>query len=415
MESEGKLKVLLIAPYYDRAVPGESWSTYKWVEGISAHCETTVLTYHRPGWDPASSPVGAREVVDWDDITLPKRFERIAWEMKPGYIFFYRKVRGWIREALARGRSFDLVHQINPLALRYPCPAVGLGIPFIIGPLAGSLETPKGFAGEGTDRQWFRKLRYLDKLRIRRDPLLRRTYARAHAVIGVAPYVRDVLGSIPLRRFEVMSETGITSLDQEHRPLRESGVPLKLLFVGRVIRTKGVIDAVRALARLPDDCRARLDVLGVGDQLEQCRAEVKRLDLNDRVTFHGRVSRQEVDKWYRCSDVFLFPSFREPSGNVVMEAMGHGLPVITCTNGGPGHVVDETCGLRVPAENPEQLTRDLANAIQVLASDPDKTTALSAGAAARVQSLALWDQKIARMKELYEEISVPSYGAAAGG
>ena len=49
-------------------------------------------------------------------------------------------------------------------------------------------------------------------LRLRRDPSLRRTYQQAGCVLGIAPYVRDRLAGVGLRRFEVMSETGLVAL-----------------------------------------------------------------------------------------------------------------------------------------------------------------------------------------------------------
>jgi len=48
--------------------------------------------------------------------------------LKPGYLPFYIRARRWIRQALARGERFDIAHQPVPVAMRYPCPAAGLGI-----------------------------------------------------------------------------------------------------------------------------------------------------------------------------------------------------------------------------------------------------------------------------------------------
>jgi len=397
-------RVLLLAPYYDRGTPGESWSTWKWVEGVSEACDTTVLTWHRAGWDPAGSPVAAREVVDWTEPDLPGFRGRLAWELKPGYPLFYRKARRWIRDALRRGERFDLAHQINPLALRYPTPVHDLGIKFVVGPLAGSLANPPGFAAAARERRWFRKLRALDGLRLRRDPWLRSSYTRAAAVIGVAPYVREVLAPCPPRRFEIMSETGVEEVAGAPRPAPAAGEPLRLLFVGRLIRTKGVLEAVRAVAEAGREVALRFDVLGSGELLDECRAEAERLGVAERVTFHGRVDRDSVFEWYRRSHVFLFPSFREPSGNVVFEAMSQGLPLIASTVGGPGHVVDDSCGIRVEPADPERYARGLAEAIVALAREPRRVERLSEGALRRVERLALWPNKVAALLEFYDDL-----------
>jgi len=413
MSHHPRHKVLLIAPYLDRNEPGESWSTYQWVAGISASCETTVLTCHKPGWLAENSPTGAARVVDWCEPRIPGMGGRLAWELKPGYGFFYVQARRWIKEALRRGERFDLVHQINPLALRYPTPAHGLGLRWMIGPLAGSLPTPEGLAEVSREKVWFRKLRGLDQLRMRRDPWLRATYANAAAVIGVAPYVGELLAPCQPKRFEIMAETGVEAVAEVAKHAPAPGSPLRLLFVGRIIRTKGVLDAIRAVALVGRRAMVRLDVVGDGDLLETCRSEAAKLGVANRVTFHGRLSHNEVFDWYGRSHAFLFPSFREPSGNVVFEAMSQGLPVIACDYGGPGYVVDASCGLKVAPTDPEGFAFQLAERIVTLSSQPELFTALSAGALKRMRALALWPAKIERMLELYEDLITPKMAVPA--
>lgn len=404
MIGEKRLKILLIAPYFDRTVPGESWSTYKWVEGISAECDTTVFTCHRAGWDSSKSPIAATEVIDLEDRGIPGLKGRIEHELKPGYVFFYLKARRWIREALKAGKQFDLIHQINPLALRYPSPAVGFGIPFVIGPLAGSLETPSGFRDAAKERTWFRKLRGLDRFRIANDPWLRKTYSEAAAIIGVAPYVQELLRTCAPKRFEIMAETGVEEVSEKVKAGPAPGEPLRLLFVGRIIHTKGILDGIRAIALCPDTVNVRLDVVGAGDLLEFCKAEAERLGITDKVTFHGRLSRDEVFEWYRRSHVFLFPSFREPSGNVVFEAMSQGLPVITSSVGGPGYVVDGTCGLKADPMSPNIYSESLKEHILSFCEKPESVRILSSGALERMRTIALWDEKITSLLELYHNM-----------
>ena len=77
--------------------------------------------------------------------------------------------------------------------MRYPSPAAGLGLPLVIGPVGGSLESPPGFTGEEGATPWWQRLRQLDAWRIRHDRLLRRTYESADCVIGIADYVAEFL------------------------------------------------------------------------------------------------------------------------------------------------------------------------------------------------------------------------------
>ena len=398
-----KPSVLALAPYCDGEDVGEAWCAHQWVANLARQAPVTLLTLRRKGRTPASIQLPDVEVIEWDEIFSSGRFSRLASMMKPGYLGYYTAVRRWITGALASGRRFDMAHQFSPIALRYPSPLAEFSVPYVIGPLGGSLDTPAGFADECRSSAWYTRLRGVDRFRLQRDPMLRRTYSRAATVLGVAPYVQDLLEHARPRRFEVMSELGIDSLAPARRP-EASGRPLNLIHVGRAVRTKGLRDCIRAIARLPEDVSVHLHVAGQGEETEVCRAEAQDLGVTDRVTFHGQVSRAAVEELYAQADAFLFPSFREPSGSVVFEALRHGLPVITTELGGPGFVIDGSCGITVPAIDPEQLAGDLAAAISRIARDGSLRARLAAGARARVARIGLWENKIRWLLALYAEL-----------
>jgi glycosyltransferase involved in cell wall biosynthesis len=131
------------------------------------------------------------------------------------------------------------------------------------------------------------------------------------------------------------------------------------------------------------------------------------------VRFHGRVPRDQVDSFYRAADIFVFPSYREPGGSVVFEAMGHGLPLVVSDRGGPGHMVDESCGIRLHPVEPGQYAADLAAAISQLVQDRSLRLELGAGARRRAGQIALWDSKVSRLEEIHSEMLEASGGVKA--
>ncbi len=403
------LKLLLIAPTCDRDDVGEAWSAYQWVSRLAARHEVTVLTYHKRGKNLVAGQIPGARVIEWTEPPVLGRAERLNSMLKPGYVPFYFRARRWIRQALARGESFDLIHQPVPLAMRYPSPAAGLGLPFLLGPVGGSLQSPAGFAAEEGTAPWYVGLRRLDNLRIHRDPWLRRSYEQASCVLGIAPYVKDFLASVPLRRFDVMSDTGIEQLPEPADRTGRSGDVVRLLFVGRLIRTKGARDAIRALG-MARDLPVVLDIVGDGFDRAACETLTAELDLADRVRFHGRVPREQVSEFYQAADVFVFPSYREPGGNVVFEAMSYGLPLIVSDLGGPGNVVDESCGIRLHPQSPDQYAADLAAAYGRLTADPGLRRALGESARQRAIEVALWDSKIRQLEAIYASVQAAQSG-----
>lgn len=400
---DSRLKVLAVAPYCDGLDVGEAWCAYQWVKNLAELADVTLLTLRRRGRVPASVQLRGVSVIEWDDLVTMDRLERINSMLKPGYLAFYIRARKWLSAALADGQKFDIAHQFTPIALRYPSPLSGFPIPYVIGPLGGSLDTPEGFVKECQSAAWYTQLRLLDQWRLKHDRLLRRSYANASALLGVAPYVGELLSAARPRRFEIISELGIDDLAPSRRRNSKPG-KLRLVHVGRGVRTKGLRDAIRAIALLPDELDVHLDVAGRGEEIEICRGEARRLGVANRINFVGQIPRSEVERLYTEADAFLFPSFREPSGSVIFEALRHGLPVITTDLGGPGYVVNDSCGLTVSAHEPEQLANDLAKAIQRLAWEIDLRARLGKGARERVKAIGLWRNKISRLVRLYGEL-----------
>lgn len=393
------MKVLMIAPACDGQDVGESWVAYQWAALVSQRFDLTLLTTYKRGHVPPSQQLPGVRVIEWSEPPLVGRVERLNSLMQPAYAPFYRRARRWIRGRLRAGERFDVAHQSVPVAMRYPSPARELGLPLIVGPVGGSLESPPGFVAEEGATPWYQRLRALDGWRIRHDPLLRSTYESADCVVGVAPYVQEFLSELTLRRFELLSETAVHDVPP---PVDRSGRtgPVRLLHVGRIVRTKGLRDVIRALGDLRD-LDVVLDVLGDGNDRAACEELAGSLGLGDRVVFHGSVPRAEVDGFYERADVFVFPSYREPGGNVALEAMSYSLPVIVCERGGPGANVSDACGFRLPAVSPEQLAADCAAAVRKLAEDRELRLRMGAAAREHVATTHLWEHRLDRMSELY--------------
>jgi glycosyltransferase involved in cell wall biosynthesis len=396
------LRLLLIAPCDGEDI-GEAWVAYQWAHRLAARHAVTLLTYYKQGRTPPSRQLRDARVIEWPEPRGVGRAERLNSLLKPGYFPFYLRARRWIGRSLANGERFDLAYQPVPVAMRYPSPAAGLGIPFVLGPVGGSLPSPPGFGKAEDTAPWYVGLRRLDRLRIRRDPLLRKTYEQASCVLGIAPYVREFLGGVTLKRFEVMSETGVEQLPPRVDRTGRQGA-LRLLFVGRLVRTKGARDAIRALAQVPQ-VPARLDIVGDGFDRAACQALIDEMGLAGRVRLHGWQPRERVGDFYRAADIFIFPSYREPGGNAVFEAMGYGLPLIVSDVGGPGAAVDDESGIRIHPESPRQYARDIASAIARLASDRSLRLALGDGARRRAAQIGLWDNKVDHLDAICCEIA----------
>jgi glycosyltransferase involved in cell wall biosynthesis len=416
MHGGRRLRVLVVGPALDGTDVGEVYSIAELVKALTAQAEVAVLSSQPPDRDlPVADQYPLAAAVEtWPEPAfLRRRFERLEAMAKPSVPLFFAWARGAIARRLAAGERFDVAHQVLPQAMRYASPLRHFDIPYVVGPLGGGLSTPPAFAAEVGRAPAMTRIRAIDGWRLRHDPWLRAGYARAGLVLGVAPYVAEALAAVPVRRFEVLPERShqgdTAAVERAFEPGR-----LELLHVGRAVRTKGLRDMVRAMAHLADLPGITLTSAGSGEDLAACRAEAERLGVAGRVAFLGQLPRAEVDRLYARADVFAFPSFREPMGGVVFEALHWGLPVIAASRGGPGFIVDDSCGIRIPVTDPERYPRDIAQAVRRLAGDPGLRRRLGAGARARVASFGTWEATAARLIELYRQ-TIAAHDRRAGG
>jgi len=138
-----------------------------------------------------------------------------------------------------------------------------------------------------------------------------------------------------------------------------------LLFVGRCLSCKGLDLGLQIFAKIllvkPD---VTLTVVGDGEEKKRWMALAKNLGVDASIEWLGWLSKADVQRLYPKYDVFFFPSLRDSGGFVVLEALQHGLPVVCFKLGGPGVLVDDTCGKAVIADSDIQKTiSDYAEAV----------------------------------------------------
>ena len=123
------------------------------------------------------------------------------------------------------------------------------------------------------------------------------------------------------------------------------------------------------------DRASRLLVVGKGDT-RPYRRLAERLGLGERVRWLG--PRPDVERWYAAADVLVLPTRYEPFGNVHLEALASGLPVVTTTAAGGAEAVGSECGAIVPPGDPRAVTR----ALERLRATPSERLTVAARAAA---------------------------------
>jgi glycosyltransferase involved in cell wall biosynthesis len=170
-------------------------------------------------------------------------------------------------------------------------------------------------------------------------------------------------------------------------PPRAAGSgPVRLLFLGHLDDRKGVPELLGALARPALRRRGwHLDLAG-GGEVARFRTEARELGLADRATFHGWLSPEGVAALCRRADVFVLASHAEGQAMSLLEAMAHGLAIVTTPVG--AHLEAVTPGREALVIRPGDVDA-LAAALARLIDEPARRAQL--GAAARRRFLVAFD------------------------
>jgi glycosyltransferase involved in cell wall biosynthesis len=162
---------------------------------------------------------------------------------------------------------------------------------------------------------------------------------------------------------------------------------------------------IRALAYARDaGVDATLTIVGDGPARGHLEELAKTLGVAPYITWWGAVPRQQLLGMYSGHDAFLFPSLRDASPTVIVEAAAHALPTICLALGGSGKMVDDTCGRVVAAENRTEAdcVTELGRGIKTLAEDEELRLALSRGAIARYREFT-WSNVVAQLYAVIDE------------
>ncbi|HKW36906.1 MAG TPA: glycosyltransferase family 4 protein [Burkholderiales bacterium] len=196
------------------------------------------------------------------------------------------------------------------------------------------------------------------------------------------------------------------------RTRHDPASPLRLAYVGRLAREKGLDDALQGLALArAGGARARLVVAGSGPERLRLRRRADELGLAGEVSFEGPVFGEDKARLLGATDATLFASHGEGLPYALLESMAAGVPAIATSVGGiPDVVVDGVHGLLVPPRD----ARGIARAIEKLAADRELLARMSAACRQRIAAGYSIDRLAEQFRSLYSELCAAGQANAPG-
>jgi glycosyltransferase involved in cell wall biosynthesis len=403
------LRVLLSAYACEPEKGSEPAVGWMWVHQVARFHEVWVITRtnNREPVDRAA----AKETlpnVHWIYFDLPHwaRF----WKRKQRgvhiYYYLWQIAIYFVARKLHREIGFDVVHHVTLGQYWVPSFLALLPVPFVWGPVGGGESAPPAFWWDFCHgSKLYELVRNLARTTASINPIAHAVASRSRIAIATTEQTALRLRKLGAKCIKVHPQFGMNRREvQSFRtfPIRRS-TPFRLISMGRLVHWKGFHLSLRAFAefqtRFPD---SEYWIVSGGPEGNRLKATAKQLGVESKVVFWGGFpTLEEVYAKLAQCDVLVHPALHEAFGNVCLEAMAAGRPVICLDLGGPALQVTEETGIKVPAIAPGQVIRDLAAAMSRLAGDPALRVRLSQAGRLRAELDFNWDKKGEWMNRLY--------------
>ncbi len=342
------MKIAMVSPY-----------DFTWPGGVTAHVSQLARELGRSGHEVQvlAPHTPSRECQDADllvplgrSVPLPSGGSiarvSLSWWLYPK-----------VRELLKR-EQFDIVHLHEPMAPILPLCVLEFSNSVNIGTFHASYA-----------RQHLYRFT---------SPITKRWQARLNGSIAVSPAARRYVNNTFPGDYEIIPN----GIDFDHFSTKAVPYPkyqdgkLNILFVGRLEKRKGLRYLLEAYGNLKwENPNIRLIVVGPGNPDKESYRILSSHNLQD-VEFVGRVSYDDLPRYYASADIFCSPATgAESFGIVLLEAMAAGKPVIASDiEGFRGVMTHGEQGLLVPKKDGDAL----ADALSTLANDPELRLKLGA-------------------------------------
>lgn len=168
--------------------------------------------------------------------------------------------------------------------------------------------------------------------------------------------------SIKVKKVEVLGGIGLNLRDYPFQPFNDIKPPIRFLFIGRLLKEKGIHEFVQAAKLVKEKYpETEFTVLGAIDHANLgalSEDELNQLIQSNIINYPGHVSN--VSEWVAKNHVFILPSYREGVPRSTQEAMAIGRAIITTDVPGCREtVVDRVNGFLVPKWNPEAMAEKI--------------------------------------------------------
>lgn len=307
------------------------------------------------------------------------------------YILWQHCAWLWVKHS---GIHFDVIHHVTMNDYRIPSELYkAKGAKVIWGPMGGAQVTPRPLKVYEKN-QLVASFREFVNKSCSWNPFYKKALRSYYKIYCINNETQKQISRIVGKDVPLMPELALRD-EYKNLPIRKGNNDiLKIVFVGRLIGKKGIAFLVDALSLMPTDMNWELLIFGDGDDHALIEKQIADSGIGKNVKLMGNRPLNQIAEAYQQADVFVLPSLRETSGNVLLEAMAYAVPIVAFDTSFCRLLKEVDCGVFVNTDQAlEGIKEDWCKAIVTLGQDKELAKQMGLNGYKYVNSKLTWDEK----------------------
>ena len=307
------------------------------------------------------------------------------------YILWQHWAWLWVKHS---GIRFDVIHHVTMNDYRIPSELYkAKGAKVIWGPMGGAQVTPKPLKVYEKNQMVASFREFVNKS-CSWNPFYKKALRSYYKIYCINIETQKQISCIVGKDVPLMPELALRD-EYKNLPIRKGKNDiLKIVFVGRLIGKKGIAFLVDALSLMPTDMDWELLIFGDGDDRALIEKQIADSGIGKNVKLMGNRPLNQIAEAYQQADVFVLPSLRETSGNVLLEAMAYAVPIVAFDTSFCRLLKEVDCGVFINTEQAlDNIKEDYCKAIVTLGQDKELAKQMGLNGYKYVNSKLTWDEK----------------------
>lgn len=307
------------------------------------------------------------------------------------YILWQHWAWLWVKHS---GIHFDVVHHVTMNDYRIPSEMYKVkGAKVIWGPMGGAQVTPESLKVYEKN-QFAAAFREFVNRSCSWNPLYKKALRSYYKIYCINNETQKQVSDIVRNNVPLMPELALRD-EYKNLPIQQKNNDiLKIVFVGRLIGKKGIAFLVDTLSLMPSEMNWELLIFGDGNDRDLIEKQIVDSGIGGHVKLMGNRPLNQIAEAYQQADIFVLPSLRETSGNVLLEAMAYAVPIIAFDTSFCRLLKKVNCGIFVDTEQAlDSIKEDYCSAIITLGQNKNLARQLGENGYKYVNSKLTWDEK----------------------